>query len=147
MRRGGSGAPKRVRGPSCVEVRPSKVHGLGCFALRPIPADRRIMRYTGELIGLDEAVRRNRKGEPQYSDYVLEITPELFVDGIRSGHASRYVNHSCAPNCILEARGEKIYIVSLREIAPGEELTYDYAFDEDQREPCSCGSPHCRGYI
>jgi uncharacterized protein len=126
---------------------PSPIHGMGCFATRAIPEDAVIMEYAGELIDLDTAVRRNDPTQPDHSEYILELSEEWYLDGRDSQHISRYVNHSCEPNCYLQIEGMKAFILARRDIAVGEELLYDYLFDEDVREPCRCGALTCRGYI
>ncbi len=57
-----------------------------------------------------------------------------------------YNNHSCDPNCGM--RGE-ITFVAIRDIEPGEELTIDYAFidNEDYTFACHCGSKYCRKMV
>ena len=61
--------------------------------------------------------------------------------------AAMFINHCCAPNCITEEVEERIFILALRNIAPGEELTYEYHLhDSDQDDqPCFCGTFNCRG--
>jgi len=58
----------------------------------------------------------------------------------------RFVNHSCDPNCGVR---EGLTLVALRDIAAGEEVTFDYAMTEAEMEPmsCLCGSEKCRGTI
>jgi SET domain-containing protein len=58
-----------------------------------------------------------------------------------------YINHSCDPNCETEEDEQgKVWIMSMRDIAAGEELTYDYLlYEGDGDAPCSCGSEMCRG--
>ena len=75
----------------------------------------------------------------------------LRYDSIQGGLA-RFINHSCEPNCftrIVSVDGiKRIFILAKRDIAPGEELFYDYKFefeaDEDAVE-CRCGAKSCRG--
>ena len=58
----------------------------------------------------------------------------------------RFINHRCDPNsCIRTIAGDR-YVVALRGIRPGEEITYDYCIngDGDTAWECSCGSPECR---
>jgi hypothetical protein len=57
------------------------------------------------------------------------------------------VNHSCAPNVGM---GGNILLVSMREIAAGEELTIDYALflgDPGFAMDCRCGAPTGRGIV
>ncbi len=64
---------------------------------------------------------------------------------------SKYINHSCEPNCESDVKKGKIWIEALRDIKKGEELTYDYSFSFDvdilKETPCFCGSKHCIGQI
>jgi uncharacterized protein len=130
-----------------IEVRESTIHGLGCFSTSVITRDSVIAEYDGELIDYAEAVRRNDKTYSAHSDYVLQVDDNVFIDAVHSSNASRYFNHSCEPNCILWTRGTRAFIVALRQIPAGQELTYDYEFDPEYREPCYCGAPTCRGYM
>jgi hypothetical protein len=57
-----------------------------------------------------------------------------------------FVNHSCQPNCETDEIDGHVYIFAIRNIKPGEELTYDYwLYDGDDDAPCYCGSKKCRG--
>jgi hypothetical protein len=66
---------------------------------------------------------------------------------------TRWINHSCEPNTEIESSWDgatqtlQAWWVATRPIAPGEELTYDYAFNPAVAEPCACGAPSCRGVI
>jgi hypothetical protein len=57
-----------------------------------------------------------------------------------------FINHSCAPNCETEEIDGCVWIIAIRSIQAGEELTYDYyLYDGDDDEArCNCGSAHCR---
>ena len=63
--------------------------------------------------------------------------------------------HSCAPNCYTDERDGRIFIVALRNIAAGEELSYDYGLIIDEpytrklkaEYPCWCGAATCRGTL
>ena len=76
------------------------------------------------------------------------------MDAAREGNATRFVNHCCEPNCstrVVVVGGEKkILLFTSRDVAAGEELTYDYMFKPDLPEneaPCDCGADTCRGII
>src|SRR5208282_3235019 len=62
------------------------------------------------------------------------------------GHGmAMFVNHSCSPNCETDEEDDRVYISAIRNIAAGEELTYDYClYDSEDEAPCSCGSKRCR---
>jgi SET domain-containing protein len=122
-------------------IRSSKIHAAGCFTTAPLPKGAYIVEYTGELITAVEADRRYAD-----SDHTLLFglsDGETVIDG--RGLAA-FINHSCEPNCEPDEIDGRIWIVALRDIAAGEELTYDYnLYDGDGHAPCNCGAKHCRG--
>jgi SET domain-containing protein len=130
-----------------LEVRPSPIDRLGCFAAEPLPAGAVVREYTGELISAAEA--RRREGDPaRASVLTLWIDQEWVIDGAVGGNETVYLNHSCAPNCGIQAEGQRLFIYARRPIAAGEELTLDYAYDPaTPLEPCFCGAIECRGYL
>jgi hypothetical protein len=83
--------------------------------------------------------------------YVMQLTNDLYVDGKFQGNFSRFINHSCDPNCELQrwnVRGRiRIAIVAIKDIAPGFPLSYDYQFETQQEETfkCFCKTDKCRG--
>jgi hypothetical protein len=58
-----------------------------------------------------------------------------------------FINHSCDPNCETSEVGGRVWIEAIRDIASGEEITYDYCLYDGGGEeaPCNCGTAHCRG--
>ncbi len=59
-----------------------------------------------------------------------------------------FINHSCDPNCETQDEDGRIFVVAIRDIAAGEELTYEYNLhdsDEDEEGICYCGAVKCRG--
>lgn len=135
-------------------LRRSGIHGRGVFAREPIPAGTRLIEYTGERIAQDEADRRYPwDGAVPYHTLLFTIEEDLVVDGGVGGNVSRYINHSCDPNCTSVIEDRRIFIESLRDIPPGEELTFDYQMITQERHtpavkrrfPCRCGAAGCRG--
>ncbi len=124
---------------------PSGIHGRGAYAHRAIPADMEVIEYVGERIAKDESERRCLAENP----YIFTINDEWDVDGDVPWNPARYLNHSCAPNCEAQQVGDRVWIVALRPIEAGEELTFNYGYGlEDWRDyPCRCGAPNCLGYI
>ena len=140
---------------SLIEVRPSRITGLGVFARRPIPAKTRIIEYTGELISSEEAdARYDDLAMEQHQTYLFELDDGRCIDGAAGGNEARFINHSCDPNCeSVEVEGH-IWIESIRPIAEGEELTYDYAYEREEGDDdltgfyvCRCGAANCRSTI
>jgi hypothetical protein len=139
------------------ELRRSQIQGRGAFATRRIRAGTRIIEYTGELISQDEANRRyDDDSMSRHHTFLFSVDDDRVIDGAAGGNDSRYINHSCAPNCEAVNEDGRIFIEALRTIEPGEELAYDYAYartpENDNPEgealyACRCGAPTCRGTI
>jgi SET domain-containing protein len=147
--------PAAAPATSWVTYRRSAIHGRGVFAQRAIPDGTRIVEYTGERITKAEAKRREaqrlerqRRGSDD-SVYVFVLNRRHDLDGRKSRSVARFINHSCAPNCRAEASRGRIWIVARRDLAAGEELTYDYGFPlaEWRQHPCRCGAERCAGFI
>jgi SET domain-containing protein len=123
-------------------VRSSDIHAAGCFTLDHIPKGTRVLEYAGERISKAE-------GDVRYDGrdftYLFGVGDgEVVIDG----HSmAMFVNHSCDPNCETDEVKGRVYISSIRDIAAGEELTYDYWLYDGEIDdaPCTCGSKNCRG--
>lgn len=139
-----------------LEIRDSPIHGRGGFATARIPAGTLLIEYAGERIDAAEARRRaaahaGAAGAPH--TFVFAIDDDWAVDAGVGGNDGRWLNHSCAPNCDAIVEDGRIWIETLRDVARGEELTYDYALVLDEphtaaaraRFPCRCGAATCRG--
>jgi SET domain-containing protein len=145
---------KRGQSDLC-EVRGSTIHGRGVYATRRIPKDEQIIEYIGELIDKKESDRRAHAQHAKSLEdgdaavYIFTLNKKWDIDGNVPWNTARLINHSCEPNCEAWTIGRRIFIHALRDIEPGEELTFDYGFDVDCHEdhPCRCGRPACIGYI
>jgi SET domain-containing protein len=133
----------------------SSIHGRGMYATTFIPKGTRIIEYVGERITKvesdrrdDERIARQKRGEDGCV-YIFELNKRHDLDGDVSWNTARLINHSCGPNCEPQGIRGRIWIVAIRDIPAGEELTYDYGFDFQNWEdhPCRCGLPDCFGYI
>lgn len=133
----------------------SEIDGWGVFATEDIPAEQLIVEYVGELIRpVLSDIREGRYQAMGIGCYMFQIVPGLIVDATLCGNASRFINHSCAPNCYsktvhLSDGNSVVAIFSKRRIQRGEELSYDYQFpfDDEDRVICGCGAVQCRGYM
>ena len=125
--------------------KPSPIHGTGGFAKTPVIMGTLVIEYVGNRITKQECIERCRRG----NEYIFRLDEETDLDGDVGWNPARFLNHSCAPNCEAELIDGKVWIVALRDIATGEEITFDYGYDlEDYREhPCRCGAPDCVGFI
>ena len=138
-----------------LQVRRSGVHGKGVFATIDLAAGETLIEYTGERIDWDEAQRRHPHdpAQPNHTFY-FDTEGGQVIDGGVGGNSSRWINHSCAPNCEAEEdERQRVFIRTLRDIAAGEELFFDYGLVVDEpytkqlkaEYACHCGSPNCRG--
>jgi SET domain-containing protein len=149
-------ARKSFRVRERLAVRRSGIDGRGVFAREHIPAGTRLIEYTGERITQEEGDRRYPWDDSvPYHTLLFTIEDDLVVDGGVGGNVSRWINHSCEPNCTSVIEDRRIYIESIRDIPPGEELTFDYHFiiqgrhtpAAKRRFPCRCGAASCRGTL
>jgi len=123
-------------------IRSSAIHAAGCYTSTAIRKGARVAEYTGHKMSKKEADRR-------YEDSAV-----TYLFGLRDGRMvidghsmAMFINHSCRPNCESEERDGRVVIRAIRNIAAGEEITYDYCLYDggDQEALCNCGTRHCRG--
>ncbi|CAO2841592.1 unnamed protein product [Amaranthus hypochondriacus] len=128
--------------------------GWGVEAAEPINKGEFIIEYVGEVI--DDLVCTQRlwdmKNKEVKNFYMCEIRKDFTIDATFKGNTSRFLNHSCDPNCKLEkwqVEGEiRVGVFAARSIEVGEPLTYDYRFVQFGPEvKCHCGAVNCQGYL
>ncbi len=115
-----------------VEIQDSKIHGKGAFAIRDIKKDEVIWKWDLSVIVTEEDQHFVCKYDQ--GRYVVNQAPY------------RFINHSCAPN----VKTVDFSDIAIRDIKAGEELTSDYADDNDGsllEFACFCGAPNCRGRV
>lgn len=124
----------------CDVCRTDNRGGHSVVAREPIAKGELIVVWSGmlvdgeELDALPQTVRR----------YSLQVEENQYLVSLTDCEPPDYVNHSCEPNAGLSGQ---ITLIAMRDIFPGEEITYDYAttdgspYDEFQ---CRCGSAQCR---
>ena len=144
-------APTRGRR---LQVRPSGVHGKGVFVVQPINKGELFIEYIGEVIDWPEALRRHPHdpSQPDHTFY-FHLDDARVIDGLVGGNASRWINHSCAPNVEAEDDTGRVWLKALRHLKVGEELFFDYGLVIDERHTpalkkrfeCRCGAKTCRG--
>ena len=127
---------------SALIIRSSSIHAAGCYTTRPIRKRARLCEYDGPRMTKEIADER-------YADRFVTYLfgygdEEMVIDGFGS---AMFINHSCNPNCETEDDNDHIYVIALRDIAAGEELTYEYNLydSDDDTADCYCNASHCRG--
>jgi uncharacterized protein len=122
-------------------IRSSSIHAAGCYTTSPLAKGVKVVEYTGPRIS-------KRKADKQFQNSTI-----TYLFGIGDGSTvingygtAMFINHSCDPNCETEELNGKVWVMSLRKIGAGEELTYDYnLYDGDEDEArCHCGASKCR---
>lgn len=120
-----------------------------------IPAGTRLIEYTGEKITKAEALRREEQRLAEARSgrggivTIFDLNRRHDLDARDTPGPARLINHSCAANCAAENHRGHIWIVAKRDIAAGEEITFDYGFPlgEWRHHPCRCGTAVCAGFI
>lgn len=137
------------------KVKLSLIHGKGVFAIKLIPKGTRLYEYVGLKVSRSNLPLEYANGLTSML-YVMNLDDDMVIDGEREGNDARFINHSCNPNCNVFFLNNTPYIYSIREIDPGEELSFDYHMGSTKDEeitleqkkelfPCNCGSSQCRG--
>ncbi|KAI1887403.1 hypothetical protein AGOR_G00189940 [Albula goreensis] len=129
--------------------------GWGLLALRDIKKGEFVNEYVGELI--DEVECRARIKYAQENDithfYMLTIDKDRIIDAGPKGNYSRFMNHSCQPNCETQkwtVNGDtRVGLFALCDIPAGTELTFNYNLDclGNEKTVCRCGAPNCSGFL
>jgi len=120
-------------------IKGTEDRGRGVFAGVDIPARELVVLFQGPIFDKDTC--------PDFSE-ALQVGVNAWMWS--SGGVDDIVNHSCDPNTGLWQEGGHTYLMSLRPIAAGEELFFDYStsmVDEPWDMQCLCGTAACRGVI
>jgi uncharacterized protein len=137
-------------------TRRSGIHGRGVFALQHIKRGERILEYKGRLITEEEADDRYPEDDAKPAHtFLFLIEGAMVIDGNFEGNSARWFNHACTPNCETEEDSGRVWISAIRDIEPGDEMSYDYNLVLDEpitkalltRYRCLCGARKCRGSL
>ena len=141
-----------------LNVQRSKIHNYGLFAKNGFGKGEFVVEYQGEILRETIADEREKRAERAGngdggSCYMFRLDEDHVIDATLKGNCARFINHSCNPNCTCrmvedDNRRKHIMIIAKREIAVGEEITYDYQFAvESEKLACLCGAPNCLGRL
>jgi len=113
--------------------------GLGLFAVEAIPKGACVIEYVGRVLPKEEA-------DTSRSKYLFEISKTKTIDGKPRINKAGYINHSCRPNCETEIHAGRVFVMAIRNIKPGEELTYDYGkeYVDEFIKPYGCRCAKCK---
>ncbi len=144
---------KKAQGTK-LQVRASGVHGRGVYATAPIRKGARVIEYTGRRLPWKDAIElpAHRPDDPHHT-FFFSLDNGNVIDAGKGGNQSRWINHSCEPNCETIEEDDRIFVYALRGLRAGDELFYDYKIvPAEQRTKklaqefaCHCGTAKCRG--
>lgn len=108
--------------------------GLGLFAGEDIKKGEMIVEYIGNILNKEEADKKVS------SQYLFEITRNKTIDGTPRWNTARYANHSCDGNAESDVKKGRVFVIAIKNIKDGEEITYDYGeeFVEEHIAPHGC---------
>jgi histone-lysine N-methyltransferase SUV39H len=162
-----------------INIKRTEFKGWGIFnGPKKIPGGSFIGIYAGELLTVEESDRRgalyNKFGRTYLFDidfHFMGAVATYSVDAYHAGNFTRFLNHSCDPNCeinpcyINEANIDKplLTVFTKRDVEPSEELSFSYmgCIDDDMifkaknakksndavYAECHCGSANCLGVL
>jgi len=123
-------------------IRSSSIHAAGCYTTQAVKKRMRVCEYDGPRFTKEQADDRYKD---RFITYLFSCGEDgMVIDGFG---IAMFINHSCDPNCETEDEEGRIFVMAIRDIAAGEELTYEYnLYDSDDAEAdCHCGAAKCRG--
>ena len=125
------------------QARPAGEKGWGSYVVEPIEAGETVAAFGGHIVPL--AVLQTFSDDRQGRS--IQVDTDLYLVSGDTPDAGDMLNHSCEPNCGISGQ---ILLVAMRDIEPGEELSFDYAMcdasDYDEFR-CLCGEPTCREIV
>lgn len=123
-------------------IRSSSIHAAGCYTMRSLKKGTKVVEYDGPRFTKEVADERY---QDRFITYLFSTGDDgTVIDGFGT---AMFLNHSCEPNCETEEIDGRIWVMSIRDITPGEELTYEYNLhdSDDSDADCHCGAVNCRG--
>ncbi|CRH00840.1 SET domain protein, putative [Plasmodium relictum] len=135
-------------------VKKSNIHGYGLYTCEFINEGEPVIEYIGEYIrNIISDKREKYYDKIESSCYMFRLNENIIIDATKWGNVSRFINHSCEPNCFCkivtcDQNLKHIVIFAKRDIVAHEEITYDYQFgieSEGKKLICLCGSSTCLG--
>ncbi len=138
-----------------VDIVQTEKKGFGLRAAHDIQKESFVYEYVGEVMNqhtfLDRMQLYRTEGIRHF--YFMMLQPNEYLDATKKGGKGRFINHSCNPNCSVSkwqvGKHLRMGIFAKRNIAKGEELTFNYNVDRygNDAQECFCGEPNCVGTL
>ena len=125
------------------QKRRSTIQGWGIFATQPITKNKRIIEYAGEKINNRESLKREIRYLKNRHIWCFKLNRLYVRDAAVGGNVSRYINHSCKPNCYTQVIGETIWVRAARNINRGRRADLRLLHRRRETIPCRC-RPGCK---
>ncbi|XP_076351789.1 SET domain containing 2 isoform X2 [Tachypleus tridentatus] len=148
---------KRFQQKRYIKTEPLKTEmkGWGLKSVEDVPSGSFVMEYVGEVLNPQLFKQRVKQyaSDKNSHYYFMALKNDEIIDATTRGNISRFINHSCDPNCETQkwtVNGElRIGFFTRRAVKANEELTFDYQFQRYGKEAqkCFCGAEQCRGFI
>ncbi|XP_076009829.1 uncharacterized protein setd2 isoform X2 [Genypterus blacodes] len=129
--------------------------GWGLRAAKELTANTFVLEYCGEVLDHKEFKTRVKEyaRNKNIHYYFMSLKNNEIIDATLKGNCSRFMNHSCEPNCETQkwtVNGQlRVGFFTTKAVPAGTELTFDYQFQRYGKEAqkCFCGAPSCRGFL
>eukprot|EP00079_Xenopus_tropicalis_P026638 XP_012820434.1 PREDICTED: histone-lysine N-methyltransferase SETD2 isoform X3 [Xenopus tropicalis] len=138
-----------------VEAILTEKKGWGLRAAKDLKSNTFVLEYCGEVLDHKEFKSRVKEyaRNKNIHYYFMALKNDEIIDATQKGNCSRFMNHSCDPNCETQkwtVNGQvRVGFFTTRVVPAGSELTFDYQFQRYGKEAqkCYCGAPNCRGIL
>ncbi|XP_050983616.1 histone-lysine N-methyltransferase NSD2 isoform X2 [Labeo rohita] len=138
-----------------VEIFRTLSRGWGLRSISDIKKGAFVNEYVGEVIDEEECRARIKHAQENNicNFYMLTLDKDRIIDAGPKGNQSRFMNHSCQPNCETQkwtVNGDtRVGLFALEDIPTGVELTFNYNLEclGNGKTVCKCGASNCSGFL
>uniref|UniRef100_A0A8C1NB53 Histone-lysine N-methyltransferase, H3 lysine-36 specific n=1 Tax=Cyprinus carpio TaxID=7962 RepID=A0A8C1NB53_CYPCA len=138
-----------------VEIFRTLSRGWGLRSVSDIKKGAFVNEYVGEVIDEEECRARIKHAQENNicNFYMLTLDKDRIIDAGPKGNQSRFMNHSCQPNCETQkwtVNGDtRVGLFALEDIPTGVELTFNYNLEclGNGKTVCKCGAPNCSRFL
>jgi len=134
-----------------IYISESKINGRGIFGNKVFKNKEKIIDFYGPIVSTQKLLELELKSNETAENW-LQIGSELYMGPYgENGDFLRFINHSCDPNAGIIIDNKNVFLVLIKSIECGEEITFDYSTtmkcDSWEIPDCHCGAENCRGRI